>query len=754
MPSCLSAFSLQWVSLMIGSLRKRNFGASIISTGGLPAFRREIAGGIAAAFVVLPICMASGVIAYNPLGTSYTATGAGAGLYGAIYGGAGAAILAASSFITSSARTSLGLIQASLAASLAGNIAFADDFAAFGAAITLCVLCAGLWQIMFGLLGIARIIKFTPHPVLAGFLNGVALLMVGAQLRPFFTMHSGQFAFPSPHDAVLLAFVLALTLVFTGCGKLTQKLPAPLTGLMIGTGLFYSLKLMFPAANLGPTLRDLTVGVPPFPLAEFAKQPTLAKVIGEWPHLLTVSLALAIVATFESLMTFRVAQDLADFQVNPKRDLIAQGVGNCIAALVGGVSISASPSPTRATFNAGARTRFAAIIAAGTLLAVILVFPHLLSAIPKAVFSALLIAAGIQLFDRWSLALLLRVLSGAASADRRRVLHDLAIVVVVMGVTATVSVVAGIAAGFALACATFAINMSRPIIRRHYQGLWSKRSRSAQHTAILRSTASRRVVLELEGVLFFGNADDLSHTLTDLFKQADMIVLDFRGISDIDVSGANILCNSYNRALKLGRRLLFSNVSQAQLSTIVTVVGGNASAIFNDLDSALEWMEEQALSSEMLGDSYSELLPFDQHDFTRELNEVEREILMSHLVKREIPRGTKLVAEGKPVDRMWLFVQGSASVRLRVDDARSSRRIASLATGTGTGHAILFGKNERALADIVIDDTVTCYELERSGYESILRAHPQLAAKLLVNVGRELRRRLRTTFDDFRQIAG
>lgn len=737
---------------MTARLRKRIFDTAILAAGTLPDLRREIAGGLAAAFVTLPICMASGVIAYNPLGANYTAAGAGAGLFGAIYGGAAAALFATSSFVTSSARTSLGLIQASLAASLAGSMAFGADFAAFGAAIAVCVVCAGLWQIVFGLFGIARVIKFTPHPVLAGFLNGVALLIVGAQLKPFFTTHGGQLALPSLHDAVLLAFVLALTVLLTGCGKLVRRLPAPLIGLAIGSVLFYALKLMFPAADLGPTLGELSVGAPQFPLAEFANRPTAVKIFGEWPHLATVSLALAIVATFESLMTFRVAQDLTALQVHPTRDLIAQGIGNCIAGLTGGVGITASPSPTRATFNAGARTRLAAMTTAITLLALTLVFPRVLSAIPKAVFSALLIGTGIQLFDRWSLTLPLVLLRG--EADRRRA-HDLAIVLVVMGVTVTVSVVAGIAAGFVLACGAFVINMSRPIIRRRYVGLWSKRSRGGEHMAVLRTTASRRVVLELEGVLFFGNADDLSHTLADLFKQAEMVVLDFRGISDIDASGANILRNSYTRGRKSGRQLLFSNVSQTQLDTIRGVVGGGGtSGIFPDLDSALEWMEEQTLRAKAGGGAHSELMPLEQHDFTRDLDQAELNVLRSHLVEREFPPGTKLVSEGLPIDRMWLFVRGSASVRLRVDDARGSRRIASLASGTGTAHGILLRKGERALADVLADEPLTCYELTRSAYESVLREHPYLAAKLLVNVGLELRRRLRTTFDDFRQIAG
>jgi MFS superfamily sulfate permease-like transporter len=723
--------------------------------GSLKLLRQETAAGAAAAFVTLPICMTSGALAFSPLGTGYASVGMAAGLYGAIFGSACAALLAGSSFIGSSPRTSLGLIQASFGATIVGGAAITPGAAEVCAAMALCVLCAGLWQILFGLAGVARVIRFTPHPVLAGFLNGAALLIVWGQAKRLLVEPDQRFHLPPLDRFGSIAFVIVLAVVILKLKRLTTKVPAPLAGLVLGVGFFHVMRVAAPTLYLGPTIGDVVIRIiPQSPLAHLANWTTLQWIGGQLPQLLIASLAMAVVGTFETLLTFRVAENLSDLAVRPKRDLVAQGIGNCVSALAGGAGIAAAPSPTTAAFNSGARTRLSGISGAIVLLAFSIMFPQLLAAVPQAVLSSLLIAVGVQLFDRWSLGLLLRILSTGATPERRRARHDLGIVIAVMGITTTLSVAAGIAAGFALACATFVVNMSRPIVRRQYTGLWSKRSRSAEEIAILRATASRRSVLELEGVLFFGNADDLSHTLAKLFGHANTVVLDFRGISDIDISGATILHNSFDRSVRAGKRLLFCNVSPADACIIRTVVTGDKLVVFPDLDSTLEWMEEQALSAEMVGRSRTDLLPLERHDFTRGLDPGERSSLLTYLVKREFPPGTRLVSEGAPVDRMWLFVSGSCSVRLRVDDSRGSRRIASLATGTGTGHGALFGTEERALADIDTDETVICYELDRLAFEAMLDRHPELAAKLLVNVGRELRRRLRTTFDDFRQMRG
>jgi SulP family sulfate permease len=103
--------------------------------------------------VSLPICIASGILALGPLGSSYVAAGASAGLCGAIVGGLVSAMAASSSFVMTSPRVSSSLVLASLIGGLSTTPGVLMDPAGLVASVFLCALLAGLWQCAFGLAG-------------------------------------------------------------------------------------------------------------------------------------------------------------------------------------------------------------------------------------------------------------------------------------------------------------------------------------------------------------------------------------------------------------------------------------------------------------------------------------------------------------------------------------------------------------------------------------------------------------------------
>jgi MFS superfamily sulfate permease-like transporter len=154
-------------------------------------------------------------------------------------------------------------------------------------------------------------------------------------------------------------------------------------------------------------------------------------------------------------------------------------------------------------------------------LALAVLFPNILAGIPSAVLSGVLLGVGLLLFDSWTVQLISDVRKAASKSDRRRVAYDLIVVFLVMGTTVFYSIVAGVIAGCLLAGLVFIVNMSRPIVRRTFFGneIQSKRLRSAQDMAILRESGMQRAVLQLDGVLFFGNADDLSAQVKSLFQR-------------------------------------------------------------------------------------------------------------------------------------------------------------------------------------------------------------------------------------------
>jgi sulfate permease, SulP family len=695
---------------------------------------QDVLAGLAVASVSLPMCLATGLLLFAPLGAAYYPVGVGASLYGFIIGGAVATFIGRSSFVVSSPGASTGLVPASLLAFVASSTAYAQQ-PLFAVAVTaLCVLLAGIWQIVFGVAKIARIVKFTPHPVMAGFMNGLALLIVWSQVKWLLERPAA------------LAFGLALAGFVLLFGRWNLRVPAVLAGLVVGVALFYLLASWAPSLDLGPVLGPVALAMPhSIPLMNFFQPGTrgaMSTVLGD---IVLVSLALAILATLESLLCFRAAQALVAQATKPERDLLAQALGNCASGAVGGMPITASALQTAAAHRAGGRTRIVSLTAIAVIVVLVLAAPAAFAAIPVVVLSGLLVATGVRLLDRWSGRVLAEAVGAAPSLRRGRALSDLAVVAVVMILTAAVSVLAGVVSGCVLAALIFIVNMSRPVIRRQRtcEALFSKRVRPAVEARGLRESGARRQVLELQGVLFFGNADDLSHVVRGLFASCDSIVLDLRGISDIDATGANILQGIVAASRGSDNTLIFCNVP-ADYAALFQ----RDARVFPDLDSALEWMEERVLDAHAAGRGFGDALTLWQHPLLERLAAAEREALAPHLVQRRFVAGAPLCVEGQSADCMWLLTRGTVSVRVG-RHAKGSVRVESCAPGTTVGEMALLQFGSRS-ASVIADEEVEAWELRREAFERLSQARPELAATLLRSIAFELARRLRERTEDLR----
>ena len=384
---------------------------------------------------------------------------------------------------------------------------------------------------------------------------------------------------------------------------------------------------------------------------------------------------------------------------------------------------------------------------------VTLLMAPILAEVPRAVFTAILLVIGVILFDRWNLQLLSDVFRNASALVRRHAFYNLIVVISVMAATVFSSIVSGEIVGIILSSVIFVINMSRPLVRRAYFGheLFSKRLRSSSDLSILQDTGPRRAILQLEGALFFGNADSLSARVKALFETADVVLLDMRGISDIDISGINALKGLRDKARERGQHLMFCHVRPVHATIIANAMGDemNLSAMNQDLDSAIEHAEELSLKSAAGGRKRADVLPLEDIDFLRGLSSDEIKELSRDLTLHEFAGGDIICREGDAGDRMWLIVKGSVSVRLSIDSETQTRRIAGLGRGTTVGEMALVESVPRS-ATIVADEATTCYELARETFDVMLKEQPALATKLLGNLSRELARRLRQTSQDLR----
>ncbi len=722
---------------------------------GLALVGREVLTGIAQLATAVPSCLAAGVLAFAPLGPSYVAAGVAAGLCCAIFAAPAAALASGTPWLIPSPRSSTAVIQASLLATLWRVPALADPNLAL-AALALCILLAGLMQILFGVGGIARIVKFTPHPVLAGFLNGVALLLCLPQLERYVSLSNG----PSIVHPFMLAFVLALAGATILGRRFTLKVPGALFGLATGIVTFYGLKAILPDLDLGPITGAPGAGrtfLPALPFLGIKLADVPVKIVPLLPDLVLTSLSLAIVATFDTLLTLRVAQKVAARPLHPTRDLVANGIGNCVAALTGALAVQLSPNVVLNAFKSGGRTALTPVVGCIVLLGIVLTLSPELGAIPVVVLSATVLANGISSFDRWSLRLLFDTLLNRGRVARRHAWHDILVVLVVMTITASGAIVAGVLAGAALACIIFIANMSRPILRRMSRGdeIVSKRVRPADAQAALLATGRRRAVLELQGVLFFGNADDLADRIVALLDETDMLTLDVHGITDIDISGAQVLIEIVATARRRQKWLIFCNVPPDSTRSIGEFARGDnrsGARIMNDLDSAVEWMEEEALRRRAENLPRVDELALNALDFTQGLDEEELALLRSRLVARSFRPGETICVEGDAADRLWLLTKGSVSVRMALPGGEAVR-VASLAMGTVVGEMALLGTGRRS-ASVAADDDVSCWELEEAAFRALLDEHPRIASKVLANIAKEMARRVRITSEYLRHALG
>ncbi|MGB7037908.1 MAG: cyclic nucleotide-binding domain-containing protein, partial [Xanthobacteraceae bacterium] len=534
------------------------------------------------------------------------------------------------------------------------------------------------------------------------------------------------------------------------------KVPPVVLGFFGGIAAYYAIKALAPAVDIGATFGKISISLVPPLTRLFNLQNLLHLAKVEW-EILPVSAIVAIVATIDSLLTFRTAQNASELQISPVRDMLAQGFGSCVSALAGGLTIAASTSQTLASLRAGGRTRVSPLTAVALLAVLAFGFPGLLSAIPTVILSGVLLALGVQMFDRWSFEILAEIRRATSPNSRRRAIYDLAVVFIVMGFTIFYSVLAGVIAGCLLAGTIFVVNMSRPVVRRTFNGgeMQSKRIRPARDVAILRQTGTQRAVLQLEGVLFFGNADDLSAKIKTIFNEADMIALDLRGVSDIDVSGATILENIIAKSGGWKKELLLCEVPEthsAAIKTLVRKAAKSEAPIKPDLDAALEWMEEKTLLLHSDQRVQADVLELRDIDFLAGIDEADLDRLGAFLARRDFAPAETICSEGEEGDRLWLLAKGSVSVRLSLGDGKGYRRITSLARGTTLGEMALV-ESARRSATVVADEPVICYELRREDFDRLLAEHPQLATKLLANLSRELARRLRKTSDDLRNLS-
>jgi len=281
------------------------------------------------------------------------------------------------------------------------------------------VILAGVFQVILGLVGVARLMRFIPRSVMVGFVNALAILIFIAQL---------------PH---LLAAGLLIMILMP---RITKVVPAPLVSIVVVTAVVAIFGIAVPTVgDQGELPRSLPeLFLPNIPISWDA-----------FTIIAPYALAMALVGLLESLLTAKLVDDITDTRSRKGREAWAQGVANILSGLFGGMGGCAMIGQTMINVKAsGARTRISTFLAGAFLLVLVVVLGDVVAIIPMAALVAVMIMVSVATFDWHSIR--------PATLKRMPWSETIVMVATVVVVVATHNLAIGVIVGVLVAMVLFA----------------------------------------------------------------------------------------------------------------------------------------------------------------------------------------------------------------------------------------------------------------------------------------------------------
>jgi len=298
----------------------------------------------------------------------------------------------------------------------------------------------------------------------------------------------------------------------------------------------------------------------------------------------------------------------------------------------------------------------------------------------------------------------------------------------------------------------------RSVIRRDYRGdvVSSNRLRTPEERKVLAKDGHQVVVIEVQGALFFGSAEQLLRKLTLLAAGASFVVVDFKRVHFADTSARKLIYRAA-RAMAGGEaELVFSAIADdGPLGPLARelIEHGEAARVvrvFSDTDVALEWCEDQLLARSpqvSLGPKFA----LAELDLFKGLKQAELRLIEAIVRPLVFDKGEVIIREGAEAKLFFVLARGTVSVQIRTHGSDRKKRVASIGPGLSFGEMALLDGGKRS-ADIVADERVVCYGLAVEQLHELAAQHPSIMVTILGNLTREFSERLRHANEEIRAL--
>ncbi|MEO0829175.1 MAG: SulP family inorganic anion transporter, partial [Pseudomonadota bacterium] len=457
-------------------------GAAKLSAGQL---RTELLAGLTVALALVPEAVAFAFVAgVHPL----------VGLYAAFIVGLITALFGARPGMISGATGALAVVMVSLVAEHGVEYLFAT------------VVLMGIIQIAVGLMRWGKFIRLVPHPVMLGFVNGLAIVIFLAQLSQFQVpgsaesaghgMSNGEWLSGWPLTIMLILVALTMAVIWA-TPKITKAIPAPLAGIAFTAVIVIAFGIEVPRVG---DMASIEGGLPGFHLPNVPLNWETFEII------LPYAVILAAIGLIESLLTLNLVGEITGQRGGASRECVAQGAANTVTGVFGGMGGCAMIGQSMINVKSGGRTRIAGTAAALFLLSFILFASPLIEQIPLAALVGVMFMVVIGTFAWNSFTILTKVPRA-----------DAFVIVLVTIVTVATDLATAVVVGVIISALAYA---------------WQNATRIHSHTY---RTPEGAKVYKVQGPLFFGSSDGFME-LFQVQEDPGVVIVDFEGSRVVDQS--------------------------------------------------------------------------------------------------------------------------------------------------------------------------------------------------------------------------
>jgi SulP family sulfate permease len=406
------------------------------------------------------------------------------------------------------------------------------------------IMIAGLIQVLFGVLRLGRFIRLVPHPVMMGFVNGLAIVILIGQFGFFkaplmedgvAVMENGRkvMTWMDQEKIMVMGILALLTMaIIHFFPKLTNAVPSILIAILVVGGISYSgivdTKTISDVLYEGWDSRELSASLPVLSLPTdipWQKEGVLFLIIG-------TAFSAAMVGIIESLMTLQLIDDMTETRGFGNRECLAQGGANFLSGIFGGMGGCAMIGQSLINIKSGGRGRWSGIVAAFTLALFILIGADLIVEIPVAALVGVMFMVVIGTFE-WA----------TLKTWGKVPFHDIFVIVAVTLITVFLHNLAlAVLTGVVLSALVFA---------------WE----SAKHVRLRRDDSKEGVrIYNLQGVLYFGSVREFSERLVPS-NDPDEVIIDFKEARVADFSSLEALNALTGRYKMAGKRIRLRHLS-------------------------------------------------------------------------------------------------------------------------------------------------------------------------------------------------